>query len=75
MRQQKAGSGNADAVAAAFEEDGVAPEAVELGDMLAASDLAKSVGSTEAQADGVLRKNTALQRPNTVVFGCANELL
>src|SRR6266852_3574822 len=47
-------------------EDGVAPDALMLGDALAAADDAKAAGQLQLDAGLVLRKSGAAQGPNTV---------
>src|SRR4051794_24310170 len=58
----------ADPCASSFHEHGVAPEAVEFGNVFTASDLAEAAGVAHAKAGLVLREDAALERPDAVRF-------
>src|SRR4051812_46349817 len=53
---------------ASFDEHGIAPEAIEFGNVLTSSDLAEAAGVEHAQTGMVLREDAALERPDSVRF-------
>src|SRR5262249_2325018 len=59
--------------AAALDEQGVAPEAVHLGDAFAATDFAEAAAQMERETGAVLREDGRLQRPDACRFRRLNQ--
>ena len=60
------------ALAATLDENRVAPDTVELGDVLAASDLPEAIRGAHAQTGDVFREDASLQHPDAVCLGDFN---